>query len=383
MRRLLLVASAIVFVDTVLYAALTPLLPRYAEDLELSKAGAGALAGAYAAGALVGGLPGGVAAARLGARGAAVVGLAVVAAASVAFGLAGGPWELGTARFAQGLGSALAWAGALAWLVGATPRERRAQVLGSALAVAIAGAMLGPVLGAAAELAGAAPTFSAFAVAAAVLAGVALRLPAAPREPASFGAFRTGLEARGLLAGLWLMTLPSLLFGLLAVLVPLELSALGWGAVAIGALWLGAAAIEAAMNPLLGRYVDRNGARLPIRAALVASVGVSVALAGADSAFAITVLVLAGALAFGAMFTPGMSLISDGAEHAGIPQALAFGFMNAAWAVGNLVGPAGGGATAHAFGDATAYLLAGALCVVTLATIARYARAPGPATAPS
>ena len=64
MRRLLLLVCALVWVDTMLYAALTPLLPHFTHALHLSKAGAGLLVGAYAAGALVGGLPGGAAAAR-------------------------------------------------------------------------------------------------------------------------------------------------------------------------------------------------------------------------------------------------------------------------------------------------------------------------------
>jgi len=45
MRRLLLLVSALVWVDTMLYAALTPLLPHFARSLHLSKAGAGVLVG--------------------------------------------------------------------------------------------------------------------------------------------------------------------------------------------------------------------------------------------------------------------------------------------------------------------------------------------------
>ena len=368
-------ASAIVFVDTILYSALTPLLPRYAEDFELSKAGAGALVGAYAAGALVGGLPGGVAAARFGPRAAAVAGLLVVGAASVAFGLAGDPWALGAARVTQGLGSALSWSGALAWLVASAPSGRRAELLGSALGVAIVGAMLGPVVGAVAELTGDVATFAAVAGLCGVLALVSVRLPGAEAEPAGMSTLRAALRGRRLLGGLWLVTLPSLLFGVLAVLVPLELAALGWGAVAIGALWLAAAGLEAVMNPLLGRFVDRRGRLLPVRTALVASLGVSFALAWAGTAVAVAALVLAAALAYGGMFTPGMSIVSDGAERAGVAQAIGFGAMNAAWAVGNLVGPAAGGALAHALGDATAYLAAGALCAATLAAVSAYTRA--------
>jgi MFS family permease len=375
MRRLLAVTAAIVLVDTILYAALTPLLPGYADEFHLSKSGAGLLAGAYAAGALVGGLPGGLAAARLGPRTAAVAGLLTVAAASVVFGLAGDAWTLGAARFAQGVGSALSWAGALTWLVTASPRGRRGELLGTALGAAIFGAMLGPALGAVAHVVGEAPAFGAVALVSCALAAVALRLPAPGRQSADFGSLARAARRRDVLGGFWIVMLAALLFGLVAVLVPLELDRLGWGAVAIGALWLAAAGIEAAMNPFLGRLVDRRGRIFPVRITLAGAVAVSVAFAWADTAAVLALLVLLAAVAFGGLFTPGLSLVSDGAERAGVAQALAFGAMNAAWAVGNLVGPAAGGALARAAGDTTTFLVAAAVCALTLAAVVRSAAA--------
>ena len=52
-RRLLFLVSTIIFVDALLFTALTPLIPEYAEEFHLSKAGAGLLVGAYGAGALL------------------------------------------------------------------------------------------------------------------------------------------------------------------------------------------------------------------------------------------------------------------------------------------------------------------------------------------
>ena len=46
MRRLQILVSVLVLVDTMLYAALVPLLPHFARQLHLSKAGAGTLVAA-------------------------------------------------------------------------------------------------------------------------------------------------------------------------------------------------------------------------------------------------------------------------------------------------------------------------------------------------
>src|SRR5438270_3918205 len=170
MRRLLLLVAVLVFVDTMLYAALTPLLPHFAHELGLSKSRAGALVAAYAAGALIGGVPGGVAAVRLGARRAVLVGLAGMGLASVGFAFAGSFWTLFAARLLQGCGSAFTWAGAFAWLLAAAPRERRGELIGSAMGAAVFGALFGPAVGAAAALLGRGLVFTALAGLAVVLA---------------------------------------------------------------------------------------------------------------------------------------------------------------------------------------------------------------------
>ena len=147
-------------------------------------------------------------------------------------------------------------------------------------------------------------------------------------------------------AGLWLNALPALFFGVLDVLAPLALDAGGYGAVAIGAVFLVAGLIETALNPLLGRLSDRRGRLLPIRWALGASIVVGILLAVADTPRAIAMLAIAGAVSFGGFYTPGIALVSDRAEVAALAQGLAFGVMNTAWAAGALVGPTLGGGLA-------------------------------------
>jgi MFS family permease len=372
-RRLVIVATAVVLVDSTLYAALTPLLPHYADRYDLSKAGAGLLVASYAAGSLIGGIPGGLAAARIGPRNAASAGLLTVGLAGIVFGLASAPWMLGVARFTQGVGGALSWAGAFSWIVASVPVARRGEAIGTAMGGAVVGAMLGPVIGAVAGVTNERATFIAFALVPSGFALAARRLPDSGTQRAELRSLARGLRDRRLLGGLWLMMLPSLLFGLVVVLVPLHLDALGWGPAAIGALWLLAAGIEAVINPFLGRLIDRRGLRLPIVTAITASAAVTVAFAFAGSAVVLALLVVAGALSFGALFTPGLALIAAGAERAGVAQALAFGAMSAAWALGNILGPAGGGALARGTSDGVAFVLGAAVCVATLAAISRSA----------
>jgi DHA1 family tetracycline resistance protein-like MFS transporter len=198
-----------------------------------------------------------------------------------------------------------------------------------------------------------------------VLIAWAAATPGAEPERQSLREGLRALHGRQIYAGAWLIVLPALLFGVLVVLVPLRLSDFGWGTVAIGTVFLGTTALEVVLNPLLGRLTDRRGRLQPVRAALLASVVVSILLAWAGRPLVIVPLVLAAGIAYGAFYTPGLALISDGAEEQGVAKGLAFGLMNAGWAVGAILGPAVGGALAAAAGDALPYLLMAALCLAT------------------
>jgi MFS family permease len=382
MRRLLLLVGAIVFVDTMFFAALTPLLPHYVHTLHLSKAGAGALQAMYPAGALVAGIPSGMAAARFGVKPTVLTGLTLLAATTVAFGLADSAWSLDTARFVQGGSSAFTWTGGLAWLVAAAPPGRRGQLIGAAFGVAIAGAMFGPVLGAVASYTGPAPAFGTVGAAALVLAAAAWATPAAaPAEPQPLRMLFQALTVRKIRIGVWLTLLPALLFGNLSVLAPLRLSELGWGAAAVGATYLVSAAIEAAWSPALGHVSDRYGRFLPLRAALLASAVVAALLPWPGSAWLLAFLVVCGGLAFGSFWTPALSMVTDEAERFGLDYGYAFALVNIAWAPGQAGGAAIGGALASATSDAVAYLGLAALCLLTFTALVRYRENPVPLAA--
>jgi MFS family permease len=378
-RRLLFLVGAIVLVDTMFFAALTPLLPHYVHELDLGKAGAGVLQSMYPIGALLAGIPSGMAAARFGVKVTVLTGLSLLAVTTVAFGLADSVWALDLARFLQGVSSAFSWTGGLAWLVAAAPAGKRGSLIGSAFGAAIAGALFGPVLGAVASFTGTAPAFGTVAGLALVLAVAAATTPAAaPERPQPIRTlFQAITRDRLIQVGVWLCLVPALLFGTLSVLAPLRLSALGWGAAAVGATYLVSAGLEAGWAPVLGRLSDRYGRLRPLRAALASSAVVSTLLPWPSSPWLLALLVIAGGFAFGSFWTPAMSMVTDAAEDRGLDYGYAFALVNIAWAPGQAGGSAIGGGLAAVTSDAVPYLLLAGICLVTLSALRRY-RAPEP-----
>ncbi|HEY6962093.1 MAG TPA: MFS transporter [Gaiellaceae bacterium] len=370
MRRLLILTSAVVFFDTLFFAALTPLLPHYAHALHLGKTGAGVLSAAYPAGAFVGAVPSGVVAARAGVKPTVLTGLTAVAACTVLFGIGDAAWQLDTARFVQGVASAFSWTGALAWLVAGAPAGRRGSLIGSAFAMAVGGALFGPVLGGVASLAGTGWTFGAVGVASLGLVAFAATTPAeAPTEPQPLATLGRTLADRQVMGAFWFVVLPALAFGVIGVLAPLRLSSLGWSGAAIGAVFLCSAALESANNVILGRVSDRVGTLPPIVAGLVGSIVAALLLPLPHHAWHLAPLVVLAGIAFGTFFTPGMTLLTHLSEARGLDYGYTFALVNLAWAPGQTLGSAGGGAVAHVTRDAVPYVCVAIVCALTLLAV--------------
>jgi MFS family permease len=383
MRRLFPLVAAVVLVDTMFFAAVAPLLPYYSDELDLSKTGAGVLTAAYPAGTFAGSLPGGWLAARWGVKPTLLCGVAILGVTSLVFGFANHIVLLDAARFVQGVGGAFMWAAGMAWLVSASPPERRGEMIGAALAAAIVGVLFGPVLGGAATIVGPEIVFGGVALVAVGLGAWAWQIPGVAPEPSpGLGALLAAMRRRPVLAGFWLFTLPALFAGVIEVLVPLRLDDLGASGAAIGAIFLVTAAVEAVLSPLAGRVSDRRGRLFPIRAGLVGAVVMAVLLPLPGTVVLLGVVVLFTFAALGGFWAPAMAMLSDASEDAGLDLALAFSISNLAWAAGHLVGSGAGGALADATSDAVPYGLLGVVCAATLAGVIGLGRG-APARSPA
>ena len=368
LRLLFLVAGAIVFVDTMFYAAVAPLLPSLTRELHLSKASAGVLTAGYAIGTLIGAIPGGLLAERAGPHITLYTGLGLMGASSLAFGLVDNIVLLDAARVLQGFGGACTWAGALTWLIAEVPAHRRGSAIGGALAAGIGGALFGPVIGTLAHALGRATVFSAVMVVAGVLAIAVAILPSPPPIPAKRRRTRLIDQLRRpvIALAMWLVALPAIASGTMNVLAPLRLAGLGAGAAGIGATFLVAAAAEAAMSPAVGRVSDRRGRILPLRAGLAGSALALLLFTLPQTAVLLAVVIVLETIGLGTFWAPAMALLSDAADSYGVSQGYAMALINLAWASGQVVGAGGGGALAKATGDAVPFAISAALCAATL-----------------
>jgi MFS family permease len=367
MRRLLLLASAMVFLDLTFFTAIAPLLPEYVDDLHMSTAQAGILSAAYAAGTLAASLPGGYLASRFGPRRTVIVGLCGLGVASLLFGVLESPWPLDAARFIQGVAGALIWSGALTWIINSYPEDQRGRVIGTALGTAVAGSLLGPALGALAGSIGTEPVFAAVLVVALALACLASRLPdTGVRENQPLREVVGCLVDRPLVEAAIFVSSPSLMFGAIDVLLPLRVDALGGGHALIAVGFIGGAAIESVLAPLAGRMSDRVGRRAPYVLGMAICTASMVFYALADSLATVIVALLFTSLGSGFCFAPAMTLISDAAEASGLHQGYAVGVTNMAWAAAQVLGGVAGAAVAGVTGDTAPSIAIAVLLALTI-----------------
>jgi predicted MFS family arabinose efflux permease len=355
--------SAVFLAESAFYAVVPPLLPRLAADAQMTTAEIGVLVAAYPAGVMIAAIPAIALVGRAGVRFATAVGMALLILATVAFAWSSEPVLLDAARFVQGVGGAVAWAGALAWLISRAPSTRRATVIGGAVGAALIGMVIGPIIGAAATWIGRGAVFTGIAVVLAVMA--ALTPASAPSVPSRRNPIKALVHLFSVpqaAIGNVLVAVIGVINGTLASLAPLLVAKRGGPAAAIAAIFVASYVLASFWNIVTGRIADRIGRLIP----LVFGFGVAaIALPFLPSIGALiplgVAIVIAGSSASG-LWSPTAAMVADGADPGPADQAVAVAVTNAAWAAGGTIGAIAASRIADASGFEPPFLLVGALC---------------------
>ena len=374
-HQIVILARALLLFESAMYSALTPVLPHYAHMLHAAKPGVGVLTASYPAGLVPGSIIGAWIATRAGVRRTVIAGLVLFAVSIAGFGFAREIVTLDVLRVIQGAASGFIWGGGMTWVIAVAPRERRGAVLGSVFAAAIFGTLLGPVLGTLAVTVGTRPVFALVGLASLALAGWTLRHCDPPSgDPATSSAtpLRALLRNRRIALGTWLIILEAATVGATGTLLPLRLARFGASGVLIGATFLIASLLSMQVTGPIGRTIDRSGPARPLYAGLTLTAILMAALTLPTSAVLLAILsmiALGGPLT--AYTTPSMSVITDAAEHAGIPLALATLMLNLAWALGEVIGAPAAASLSAATSDAVPLLGLSVIMVLALPIVVR------------
>lgn len=369
-RRVIVAASLTLFLESVMFTVLIPLLPHYRDDLGLSDFTAGLLTAAFPAGIILGAIPAGMLAARIGGRGATLTGCGVIVVASAMFGFAETMPALLPIRFLQGIGATLIWGGGLTWVASVVPESRRSAAIGSVIGVGVGGSLVGPPLGAIATATSPEVLFSllmplliggAVAIVLAAPAGRAATARGGVRQLFARGARSSSLPIVGT------MLLGATALGLLTVAGPLRLDDSGAATGVIALVFTCAGLGEAIANPFAGQVADRGGGRRVVTVALVALIAGLVALAFVGTLVVLALLIIVVSVALGFFWAPSNQQLHRTATLAGVAEGHVFALFTLTFAGGQVVGGAGGGALTDLGGDALPCLLLGAAALAMLA----------------
>jgi predicted MFS family arabinose efflux permease len=367
--------GVVLWVDSIFYGAIVPMLGRLSEELGMGAREAGLLVGAYSAAMMVAAPPIAWLAARWSGRSAVILGLALMSTGCLLFGVSDSLAGLVVARALQGVGSAVSWVGGLAWIAQVAPRERRGELFGIALGIGLLGTQLGPVMGVLAATVGRAPAFAAGAVAGGVLilSAITLRAPLDGGRSSRFTA--SALRDGDFAAGVWLTAAPSASLGVVDVLSPLTLSAHGVAPVMLGCVFFAAAGLLALASRMTGRAIDRSGPGTPTRIATAGSLASLTVLALTDQPVVVAAAVVIGSASLGSLWGPGMHLLARAARRRGLDEAYASGAFMWAWAVGFTLGAGLGGVLTTTVGVEAPYLFGAAVALPAMLVALRRERA--------
>jgi MFS family permease len=369
MRRTVVPIYALILLETLVWIAMIPLAPTFADELALSDVETGMILGAASFAALLVAFPLGRLADRLGPRQVTIASAVLFTLSTIWQGVANDFWSLLLARGAFGVSFGALWGAGAAWLSESISESRRASALAAATTVGGIGFTTGPVL--AGALADRFDTGTPFLVvsiaAAAVTVALVVAGPAAAPAPVLDrlrDMLRVARRDELVLAGIAIIVLIGLVGGGINLLVPLRLRGNGVSAGEIGLLFSAASAVYTVVSAVVARMGSRS-ATLPIGGVSALLTGASVVLlVGSGSTAAAIAFVLLRAPFWATMDTIIYPLAAAGAHRSAIGRGSVMGLLTLGWAAASTLGPVLAGAIAETAGARTAFAVMMAFCAL-------------------
>lgn len=316
---LLAVVSMALFIDTLAYGLIVPIVPSYAYTLGASDLEIGIIFAAFPVVELLTMLPIGALSDRYGKKPFIIIGLVSLVISTVAFATSGNVPQLILTRGLQGFAASCTMTAGLALISDGTSSDKMGGSLGIATAAQGAGLMAGPLVGGAlVEMGGYTFPFIIAAVLAtmiSMLTVIALRgfrpqqQGKVARERFNWGEV---LKDRTLFAIILIVAIWALGFGFLEPAYPLYLSeSFGATATMIGIFFTAMSIPNILSQPLFGRLSDRIGRKkMVVVAALLFAVLFSLMAMAKSFVMLLPVAALLG-LVSGMLFAPSLPLMID------------------------------------------------------------------------
>lgn len=341
---LLGIACAVIFADSVGYTIVIPVLPTFAQELSLGETWAGMLYASYGLISVLLYLPFGYLVDRWGERVWLAGGMLVLGGTSLAFALVSGFWPLLGCRMAQGVAASATWAAALPLAARLSSPERRGLEMSIVAMAFSVGVIAGPALGSIGEVR---DPFIYFASLPFGLAVLAFFFIPAKRSDLESETVRQAVRpshvelTRSLLCACLVILVTCTALGALEVLLPLQLTQIGWSRQHIGMLFSAWGVVTLVVHPVIGLWSDRRGRQEPmIFGLLLAALFVPTLFMFLESLWMFP-LVFCTIIALTAALVPTLPLMADGLEEDQAGKA--FGFYNVSFSIGIVLGPWLGG----------------------------------------
>lgn len=335
------------FIDIVAYSVAVPVLPDLSRKLGASATMIGFLFASFGITVLAVSVPMGAVSDQMGRKLPMVIGLLVLATATVMFAFAERLPALFAARLLQGAADAVTWVVGFALLADLFGPAERGRIMGLVMSGTTFGFMIGPTLGGWLYETGGmrVPFLSvAFFAIVAAIGFIWLEIPSKHAEHQAVP-ISTILRVPAVAACAAAVVVGGGTIAMFEPMLSLYLSdAIQLGPTRVGLVFGAGAVASAFVHPLAGRLADHWGSRRLTTAGLIAVACMLPVLGRIRSFESAVFFTIVNAAAMAILVTPSLAYMAEATSAAGAGSfGVAYGLYNFAWAIGLLAGPSVGG----------------------------------------